>query len=325
MLTVRAGQLPVTEGWSDMTRYLLFDAQCLACESAAKAAERAAGGRLTAVSLNDPRMGELLTSARPGWKREPTLLEVGEGTPVRVYTGSRLAVRLVRLLGPRRASQVLAAVGRSTAEIKAGHTGVSRRQALVGAGGIVGAVIAGAAIAKVSSAHGGYERHAALTDSVEHSAAVRQAIASFGQADWAHAQQFGLGGSATGYVIPLASAGTALALVRGGSSEQGVVLRSAAHGNGGELRLYTPRGTLASTLLVSKDGVTAQPVLTAYDDPDVPLITKACFLSCIYRVDERCYEICKVAAETGDPWTSAVCVACAGTSVARCLWDCRNS
>lgn len=59
-----------------MQRYLLFDSECLACNSIARAIETAAKGWLVARSLSDQEMQQLLTQAKSHWKREPTLLEV---------------------------------------------------------------------------------------------------------------------------------------------------------------------------------------------------------------------------------------------------------
>jgi hypothetical protein len=88
-----------------MERYLLFDGGCVLCTGLAQAIEQETQGWLTAKSLRDPAMRELLDNARPGWTWEPMLVEV-RGERVRVYTGLKMRSRLVVGLGPRRAVRV---------------------------------------------------------------------------------------------------------------------------------------------------------------------------------------------------------------------------
>jgi len=65
--------------------------------------EDASDGKLTARTLRDPDVRSVLDDVKPGWRWEPTLLEV-DGDRRRVYVG--LGMRLVRVLGPRRALAV---------------------------------------------------------------------------------------------------------------------------------------------------------------------------------------------------------------------------
>jgi hypothetical protein len=61
-------------------RYLAFDFGCSTSAEIAAVVEEV-GGRLSVSSLNDPQTQRSLSEARPGWKWEPTLLEVaGERT-----------------------------------------------------------------------------------------------------------------------------------------------------------------------------------------------------------------------------------------------------
>jgi len=95
-----------------MKRYLLFDSGCSLCTEVARRVEEAAGGWLEARSLRDPEMQALLDKAKPGWKWEPTLVEV-DGDEVRVYQGFRMRLRMVQGLGPVRAVQVARLVAHS--------------------------------------------------------------------------------------------------------------------------------------------------------------------------------------------------------------------
>lgn len=93
-------------------RYLLFDAGCGVCTSLAQEIEREAVGWLTARSLRDVDMQDLLVRAKRDWKWEPTLLEVKGGT-VRAYTGLELRLRLIVGLGLKRAWRVTQVVHRA--------------------------------------------------------------------------------------------------------------------------------------------------------------------------------------------------------------------
>jgi hypothetical protein len=83
-----------------MQRYLLFDSGCSVCTRLAEDIERASDGWLMARSLRDPEMKVLLDIARPGWRWEPTLLEVADGQPRIFLTGvlqySRVGLKSVK-------------------------------------------------------------------------------------------------------------------------------------------------------------------------------------------------------------------------------------
>ena len=85
-----------------MERYLLFDASCLTCSALARSIESETQGWLIARSLHESEMQQLLTQAKPGWKWEPTILEVEENH-VQVFTGVSLRLKLVAGLGLQKA------------------------------------------------------------------------------------------------------------------------------------------------------------------------------------------------------------------------------
>jgi len=115
-----------------MKRYLLFDSDCSLCTEVARRVEEAAGGWLEARSLRDPEMRALLDRAKPGWKWEPTLVEV-DGDEVRVYQGLGMRVRMVRGLGVRRGLEVISLAYHSTTRFDHG-----RREFLKNAGILAG-------------------------------------------------------------------------------------------------------------------------------------------------------------------------------------------
>ena len=89
-----------------MARYLLFDAGCAVCNQSAKAIGEAAAGKLEAVSIRDPQARGWLDQAYPdGWEHRPYLGTL-EGEQVRASSGTGMALRLARLLGPGQAWRV---------------------------------------------------------------------------------------------------------------------------------------------------------------------------------------------------------------------------
>lgn len=95
-----------------MARYLLFDSGCPVCTGLAREIEHRSDDHLVIRSLHDPTIQALLDQAKPGWSWEPTLLEV-EGEQARAFTGIGLRVRMVKMLGPRRAWRVAQLVAQS--------------------------------------------------------------------------------------------------------------------------------------------------------------------------------------------------------------------
>lgn len=86
-------------------RYLLFDSGCSTCTEIAQAVENETDGWLTARSLREAEVQEILSEARPDWKWEPTLLEIA-GDKAIVFTGLSMKTRMLMGLGPRRATRV---------------------------------------------------------------------------------------------------------------------------------------------------------------------------------------------------------------------------
>ena len=89
-----------------MENYLVFDAGCLKCSQIAEAIQHAAGDRLQFVSIRDSKASELLSKALPnGWEHRPYLVVVDQNGS-RAWTGLQAALRLCRLMGPRKAWHV---------------------------------------------------------------------------------------------------------------------------------------------------------------------------------------------------------------------------
>lgn len=96
-------------------RYLLFDSGCSECTEIAHAVEQETEGWLTARSLHEPEVQELLSKARPDWKWEPTLLEV-DRDKITASTGFNLKTRMLIGLGPRKAARVSKIVRRESTQ-----------------------------------------------------------------------------------------------------------------------------------------------------------------------------------------------------------------
>jgi hypothetical protein len=125
-------------------RWLLFDSACSVCRQLAQEIERETGGVVTARSLRTPQVQAMLDQARPGWRWEPTLLEVGEDH-LRAFTGLGMAFRLVRILGLRRAWQVERLAYRALAPTARMHK--ERRQFLRYSGGMLFSLLASSILA----------------------------------------------------------------------------------------------------------------------------------------------------------------------------------
>jgi hypothetical protein len=94
-------------------RYLVFDFCCSTSAEIAAVVEEA-GGRLSVCSLNDPQAQRSLSEVRPGWKWEPTLLEVA-GERTLAFTGLSMKTRMLMWLGPWRTARVARIVRRDEA------------------------------------------------------------------------------------------------------------------------------------------------------------------------------------------------------------------
>jgi len=89
-----------------LANYLLFDDACARCGNLARTVERIGAGWLESRSLEDPRMQELLSRAKPEWTWRPMLVTVGRKR-TRVYSGLGMVLRMGIGLGPRKSFRIL--------------------------------------------------------------------------------------------------------------------------------------------------------------------------------------------------------------------------
>lgn len=94
-----------------MNRYLLFDSGCSTCSGISKSIREITGSALVPRSLREPMIREMLDKVRTGWKWEPMVLE-HDGEVARVFSGLHMKLRLLRVLGIRKAFKVAKLVGR---------------------------------------------------------------------------------------------------------------------------------------------------------------------------------------------------------------------
>lgn len=132
-----------------MERYLVYDAQCTACNRLAERIQEAVSGRMKGIDIRVDEARNLLDRAYPaGWKHNPYLVSVDHGE-VRAWTGTGAALRLGLLMGPRKALRVWSLARRSGIALPPGSSaaiayGASRRRflkasaALATAGVLVG-------------------------------------------------------------------------------------------------------------------------------------------------------------------------------------------
>ncbi len=98
-----------------MNRYLLFNESCGTCSGIAEQVEKETDGILTGRSLTELEIQILLNEAlSEGWEWEPMLMEVSDDRmDVKVYNGVLMRLRLIQLLGIKRAWDVAQIVHRS--------------------------------------------------------------------------------------------------------------------------------------------------------------------------------------------------------------------
>lgn len=79
--------------------YILFDSGCAQCTDVAAQIENASDHKLLGKSLYAPEAKQWLDRARPGWKFEPTLVQLN-GETVHAYTGMAMRTHLLTFLNP---------------------------------------------------------------------------------------------------------------------------------------------------------------------------------------------------------------------------------
>ncbi|GAA3778893.1 hypothetical protein GCM10022225_78700 [Plantactinospora mayteni] len=122
---------------------LAFDASCATCRQLAQLVRNECGEQIDIRSLNDEEVQDwrrAALGAEPPWA--PTLIRIHSGT-VSAWTGSRMAVRLVRRLGPGPTLRLLRTFGelreRCANPIDSGR-GLRRKEVLrLGAGAVTAA------------------------------------------------------------------------------------------------------------------------------------------------------------------------------------------
>lgn len=300
-------------------------------------------------------MQELLSRIRPGWKWEPTLLEVDEqGNAGRAFTGSRLSAHLVRELGLRQAARLLRVVRKSlrSATLPAAaddRGGVSRRQVLRWTGGGLGAIALGLGAVGTAAAEPPEPvpgtMPVALPVSKSDVASLRalpvvaEVTRRFGSPDWTSAQRLtGKGSAIVGYVVQLQARkgqpGSAMALVRRheGAPLEAVLLSAEKQSDQVVITLRTPLGGAIATIRAGRDGShaamaegAADAILGANDalgmsvEPDAK--SWNCIIDCLaVHVGETCLDIC---IECVDIIGCVPCAACAGFWLVCCtFWVC---
>ncbi len=345
-----------------MTHYLLFDSQCLACSSLAQAIEGESQGWLAARSLHDAEMQGLLNRARPGWKWEPTLLEV-DGERVRAFTGLALRRKMVLGLGPKRAwrvAQFITQTGQSHGAEEAQH---GRRTLLKLGGALTGALALGLGwglpdlSASAATTPAGHRQtvHTILHPddpaiaALKATRVVRRATRQFGSPQWNQVYQLTHRVSGkTGYLIlhQTSEQETRFLLVKNlddPRQTQGVVGRIVpAGGNTHNIHWHMPNGLhVATTTVTGKQASTQihsaglaarrpRPHLKRVVAKDATVDSAAsCFVGCLIAYGDEVGILCEAdcAACAAAPETIALCVicaVCAGGVIFECWTYCQS-
>lgn len=129
-------QEPANREAGDARRLILgFDGGCATCSDLAERISQGAGDKLEVRSLHNPQVEhwrERALGKDASWA--PTLFEVGGVGEIRAWTGTRIAVRLARALGPVSTWRVMQALGEFGMP-RTPVNGMSRGQFLRGLGG----------------------------------------------------------------------------------------------------------------------------------------------------------------------------------------------
>lgn len=331
-----------------MKRYLLFDAGCAVCHQLAHAIEEAAAGKLKALSIRDSQAREWLEQAYPeSWTHQPYLVVV-DGGQVRAYAGLSMALRLGRLLGPRKAWRVWSLVRQYEVGLPAsGEYSAERRGFLKRAALFVGSLFffpqfgsTGGQGQKGPSDESGqipytYSRLAPddpAIGNLKDIVAVGTATQHFGQPKWDAVYRIEYQETArTAYMIPYPEAADTTFLLVGGPEsgldEIGLVCQMRVDKAAGgqpvaDTTWLTPDGQLIGSVTLRGGQVT--------DSSFNPVVIEPlglnwdCFVACVGFVPVVCYEVCIICAGVPSPYNPAcwACAACIGGGAFFCILAC---
>jgi hypothetical protein len=306
---------------------LLFDGHCAACSSLARAVDDLQLSSLTTRSLHDADVAVLLAQAGLAVPNEPAVLVDG-GNHMRLLTGFRLRIHMIRLLGLRRGGQI-ARLAAMEARARRQRQGLSRRRVFRGAlGAAVGA--AGAAIfGSAQPAAGGPKPGARSTVPADPTVVrtllderiVQRAVGSFGPISVDAALEVR---GADEPIIALRhpdSATTTFVGMATGKEHVALAIRSLPAADGIEFLRATGEqlGTLRS---VDDRAVMRAP--DTYEPEQLPPEV-ICWLACMLEegVDVNCALACLGCASfPPNPADCAFCTLCAGVPGIRCARDC---
>jgi predicted DCC family thiol-disulfide oxidoreductase YuxK len=315
---------------------LLFDAHCVHCTNVAKQVQSLGIQNLDVASLHDAEVVRTFQQAGQSVPDGPALINA-DGDRLVVWTGLAMRIRLVRLIGYRRAADILrllAAEARARAgrradvDDKSAASGMQRRRllggALAGAGAILFGTAQPAAASPAGSAGVPSPASAALRDRLLDLTEVRRAVATFGpvQADAITTVKSDQGRSVA--VIPHAS-GKDITLVEVDSTDP-MALSMAVGSNSIRYALTDGRPLVEMTTTASGEVEVRQ---VAADDKSAYNVTA--FANCLYiclgaRIVSNCVDRCVSCAQGGFGAivNCPLCAACAGVNGIDCAVGCRH-
>jgi len=335
-------------------QFLLFDHHCMACSKLARDIEGIVDGKLVPASIHDPEMQRLLSRARPTWRMEPTLITVDDER-IRVYTGMRMRLRLLPLLGLRRAGRVAWSVRQAGLPVlphpqaAEPENVVGRRRFLQRMGAVAGGLLLSTRLApnpaRAAAASALQIDPVAAGDPVlaqlQQMGAAQEATAHFGALDWTQVRRAVPPNHVDRplYMIPFSGAGSSVATIlyldNPTSGRFGMVATvSDISANGYTFAAHAPTGIPLSTTQFQrgqKPQTALAPALSgagaAGVHPDIG-VNPTCFFVCLFTAwaHEGYLDYCEAVCGQclgGDPLLCvALCAGPCGIPIVDCLRQC---
>lgn len=314
---------------------LLFDSHCAACSGVAALASEVADDAFSVRSLHDPIVDAQISDAGLALPGEPCLLVEDAEHKFFVLTGMRMRMRLLRLLGPSKASSIMrligAEAGARTARARdmrrdAGRSALSRRglMGVLGAGtfGVITGLAArpAGAIAGSTPALGMTPASAVALKRLKATKVVQQAFATFGAVSNADMQECRAADGVTFFALQHRDTGSFTFVDATGGAEPFAFSMSALDsGSEAGLRYCSPDGTTLGIQVLKGDTLTIAPA----PQPAGLSQRQLCWLACMsWHASINCANACFNCAATQSVGPCGTCFICAGWRGLTCARGC---
>jgi hypothetical protein len=312
-----------------MSYRLLFDVHCIPCSAVADKVRALNVPTLDVASLWDPAVRELFQQAGRPVPTGPALIETSAG--LQVWTGLAMRLRLARILGYRRAADIISLLGAEARARAIRHGGgLGRRRFLGGAAAGIGAIVFGAAGAAHADTRrprqGPVPMSAEQRRQVLASTTVQVAVATWGAVD-----QDAMTMSATTdgmRVVALPHRGTTATTYVEVSGSDPAAITVTVDPYTRRLRYYTPAGVGVVELSAAASGPLQAALLTVNKDGTVQPAGIGQFAQCMAdcllgQVEWDCIEAC-ASCVGGSIFDCGLCAGCAGLNGISCAKKCKK-